>query len=91
MTKNELHEAQVVTPRPGLVLCSRTSTWDEERPCDEAFPVLAGMISRKLGMRKRWAVEIADIAAFVDKHGLCVVARDLYGFCTVEIYDGYRE
>lgn len=29
----------ITQPRPGLYLCRRTSSWDE-KPCDEAFPVL---------------------------------------------------
>ncbi len=42
-------------------------------------------------IEKEWAVELEDIGAFVDKYGQCVVGRDIDGFCTIEIYDDYRE
>jgi len=50
-----------------------------------------GMIRRDMGTRDAWAVELADIGMFVDKYGQCVVGRDVNGFCTIEIYDDYRE
>ena len=53
--------------------------------------VEGGKIRRDLGTKEEWAVELTDLQAFVDKHGECVVGRDLDGFCTMEIYDTYRE
>ncbi len=53
--------------------------------------VEGGRIMRDVGYETAWAVEIADVQAFVDKHGLCVVGRDGSGFCEIEIYDDYRE
>lgn len=53
--------------------------------------VEGGMIRRDMGVKKEWAVELEDIGAFVDKYGQCVVGRDIDGFCTIEIYDDYRE
>lgn len=51
-----------------------------------------GMICRDLGVKDMWAVIIFDMQEFVDRHvGVCVVGRDDEGFCTVEIYDDYRE
>ncbi len=50
-----------------------------------------GKIKRDLGTQEKWAVEVPDIQAFVDKYGDCVVGRDADGFCTVEIYDDCRE
>lgn len=50
-----------------------------------------GYIKRDLGVKEDWAVEVTDIQDFVDKYGDCVVGRDVDGFCTVEIYDDYRE
>ena len=53
--------------------------------------VEGGMIKRDLGTREAWAVECSDLMAFVDKHGRCVISRDIDGFCEIEIYDDYRE
>lgn len=53
--------------------------------------VEGGKIRRDLGTKEEWAVELRDLQAFVDKHGECVVGRDIDGFCTIEIYDTYRE
>lgn len=56
--------------------------------------VESGMIRRDMGTEERWAVELADIAAFtafLDKYGKCVVGRNTDGFSIIEIYDDYRE
>lgn len=50
-----------------------------------------GMIRRDLGVQEDWAVEITNLQEFVDKYGPCVVYRNEDGFCTIEIYDDYRE
>lgn len=50
-----------------------------------------GMIKRDIGTRYEWAVELTDIMEFVDRYGECIVGRDDRGFCTIEIYDDYRE
>jgi hypothetical protein len=50
-----------------------------------------GKIRRDMGIRQVWAVEIDDVQAFVDKYGKCVVERNAEGYCTIEIYDDYRE
>ncbi len=72
-----------VTPRKGLYLVSRTSAYGD-KPCDEAFKLdIVGC--------EEWAIEVSDIQDFVDRYGNCIVGRDSNGFCTVEIYDDYRE
>lgn len=53
-----------------------------------------GQICRDRCLREEWAVYLPDLAAlqaFVDKHGRCILDRDDNGFCTIEIYDTYRE
>jgi len=50
-----------------------------------------GMIRRDMGTKVEWAVELQDVQAFVDRHGDCVVGRNVDGYCTIEIYDDYRE
>jgi hypothetical protein len=53
--------------------------------------VEGGKIRRDMGIEEVWAVELADVQAFVDKYGACVVRRNADGFCTIEIYDDSRE
>ncbi len=53
--------------------------------------VEGGCIKRDVGTETRWAVEVLDIQAFVDKYGKCVVSLGADGFCQIEIYDDYRE
>lgn len=53
--------------------------------------VVLGMIARDLGEKEVWAVEIADVHAFVAEHGLCILGLNFDGFWTIEIYDDYRE
>lgn len=50
-----------------------------------------GMIKRDFGTSQEWAVELADVQTFADKYGDCVIGRNSDGFCTIEIYDDYRE
>lgn len=50
-----------------------------------------GHIKRDLDREKVWAVKVKDIAAFVAKHGQCVVSINNEGWLTIEIYDDYRE
>lgn len=78
-----------IVPRAGLYLCWRTSTHDV-KPCEEAFKVA---IRRNLAVVEVvWAVEVSDMQEFVEKYGDCVVGRSSKnGFCTIEIYDDYRE
>lgn len=116
---------QIVSPRKGLFLCSRTSSYDGE-PCDGAIRITiintdtrccddpkkipankgtdgdwysagtnhrveSGRIKRDMGTTRVWAVEVADLQEFIDRHGTCVVGRNVDGFGTIEIYDDYRE
>lgn len=53
--------------------------------------VEGGKIRRDMGTIQAWAVELADVLTFVEKHGPCVVDRNADGFATIEIYDDYRE
>ena len=81
----------LVTPHKGLYLCSRTSLGplSNAQPCEEARRALV-----RVGIRaylEEWAAEIPDLPAFVTKYGRCILDRDDNGFCTVEIYDDYRE
>lgn len=53
-----------------------------------------GNIKRDLGLERRWAVHVDDIAGiwgFVSKYGDCVLSVDRNGFRNIEIYDSYRE
>jgi hypothetical protein len=50
-----------------------------------------GMIRRDMGVESKWAVEVADLQAFVEKHDRCIVSKDRDGFMCLEIYDDYRE
>lgn len=77
---------EIIKPRAGLYLCTRTSACDEDRPCDEAFRVTIMNTYTEV-----WAVELGDIQPFVDKYGECVVGRNDDGFATIEIYDAWRE
>jgi len=81
----------VVTPYRGLYLCSRTSlgVLSNAQPCEEAKRVLVR--TRARAYMEEWAVEIPDLPAFVTKYGRCILGCDDSGFCTVEIYDDYRE
>ena len=81
----------VVEPYNKCYLCSRTSLGllSNVQPCEEAERVLvrngAGLFVEE------WAVEIPDLPAFVTKYGRCILGCDDSGFCTIEIYDDYRE
>lgn len=79
----------VAGPRPGLYLCSRSSEIGGGKPCDEAFKVV--LVQTAIAQTEKWAVEVTDLQAFSDKHGACVIGRNSDGFCTIEIYDTYRE
>jgi predicted RNase H-like nuclease (RuvC/YqgF family) len=81
--------ARMSDPRPGLYLCSRSSEIGGGKPCDEAFKVV--LVQTAIAQTEKWAVEVTDLQAFSDKHGACVIGRNSDGFCTIEIYDTYRE
>lgn len=53
--------------------------------------VVGGMIVRDVGRELRWLAAVADIMAFVDTYGGCIVSRDANGFACIEIYDSHRE
>ena len=50
-----------------------------------------GNAKRDLGVKQEWAVQVEDIQEFICKHGPVVIGLEEDGFCTIEIYDDYRE
>ena len=50
-----------------------------------------GEIKRDMGVEKVWAAQIGDLQEFVNKYGDCVISPIKDGFCSIEIYDDYRE
>lgn len=52
--------------------------------------IVDGKITRDLGYRKVWTIEIPDVMEFVREHGKCVVGFD-NNIPYIEIYDDYRE
>ena len=82
-------------------LCSRTSLWWPERPCDEAKPWLnkeGQPVVDDDGEIMTWYVEIdtlEELMAFIEKHEnrVIIVAKCYYneGLPGIEIYDDYRE
>ena len=83
----------LVAPYDGLYLCSRTSSGllSNVQPCEEAKRILMRTRDQVHTEIEEWAAEIPDLPAFVAKYGRCILDRDDNGFCTVEIYDDYRE
>jgi hypothetical protein len=67
-------------------LVSRTSGIPG-RPCEEAYRVDVE------GVGEMWAVALSELQllTFVDKHGPCLIGKDLNGTWAIEIHDDYRE
>ena len=65
---------------------TRTTNWDDEKPCEEAFKT-----QKKHPNDEDWSVDIESIRAFVDKYGDCVISKIGPDEYTIEIYDGWRE
>ena len=84
-------------------IISRSSKWDNSRPCWEAVPKT---ISYKWNGETRedtvWIVQFAnlkELMRFRNKYGSLIIGRKTFGlmddelitYDTIEIYDNYRE